>query len=168
MESWEIYNYARDAIPRSRLLEIYGPALVPKESEESDKKDKYSERTLYYWAANPDFVAETRRNPIDRLSMMLKALQTAGCGHVARAAIDIMARPLGGQFAFTEKAESDKGTLEGEALDVSIAIGDLLRKCREVTADNKVTAAERAAVLEHMRTAWKELNQLFSVVDGEK
>jgi len=62
MQSWEIYDVARKTL-RNEMYEIYG---------------NRNARTIDYWAQDPDFSADHKRNPIDRLEMLVKGLAANG------------------------------------------------------------------------------------------
>jgi hypothetical protein len=143
MESWRIYHCAHTKLDKGRLQNIYRRSL----------------RQVHYWAANPRF-AESRRNPIDRITLMLDELNLAGYGDYARAAIDIMAAPLDGQFAYKDPARSDKGTVDGEAADLLVAAGQLLDVIRAALADGELNAAERASIRKLMRETARQLEEL--------
>ncbi len=83
---------------------------------------------------------------------------------MARAAVDILAAPLGGQFAPLFPEKSDKGTVEGEAADVTVAFGKLLSFCREALEDDMVDVEELTRILDLLRQVKAELNQLLDVV----
>ena len=107
IESWKIFHAALKKLPPGRLQAIWSR----------------SARLVNYWAADPRYCEEIKRNPIDRVRPLLEELDLAGAGEYARAAIDYMAEPIGGRFNHSEPVTSDKGNIEGETADLCVAIG---------------------------------------------
>jgi len=150
MESWQIFSYALDELPSGFLLRLFTRSYP----------------LIQSWAAGP--MNEVRhRNPIDRIAIMLAELKKAGRGDVARAAIDIMALPLGGHFTFFENTQSDKGNLDGEATDATIALGRFLETCREALGDDTVSVDELMGILDRLRFVQDELNQIMDVIKSK-
>jgi len=145
MESWQIYHVAHKKLPKGRLQQIY----------------RRSVRLVTYWAANPRDCDVTQRNPLDRIRLMLDELDMAGYGEYARAAIDYMAEPLGGEFAEKTVAVSDKGSVDGEAADLSVAAGTLIGEIRNALEDDRLDTAERIRIKEAARKAVQEIDQLL-------
>ena len=145
IESWQIYHVALKKLPAGTLQRIY----------------RRSCRLVNYWAADPRCVDENKRNPIDRIRQMLAELDTAGYGDYSRAAIDYIAEPLGGEFATKSKAQSDKGTIDGETSDCMIALGKLADEIRFSLADDHLDSAERIRIKEYSRKLISEINQLL-------
>ena len=101
MKSWEIYDAARKAL-KSELHNIYG---------------NRNARMINYWAQDPDFSADPKRNPIDRLESLLKHLADAGERDVAISAVRILAGCLDCTVTIREEAIPDRPTLMGEIID---------------------------------------------------
>ncbi len=152
MESWQIYFIAHKKLPTGRLQNIY----------------RRSARLVAYWAANPRDCDVTHRNPIDRIRIMLDELNMAGYGEYARAAIDYMAEPLGGEFAEKETSVSDKGSVDGEAVDTSLAASNLIAEIRDALEDDLIDTAERIRIKEAYRKVIKEMEQLLDVAGMDK
>lgn len=146
MQSWVIYHVALKRLPPGKLQKIY----------------RRSARLVNYWAADPRYCEETKRNPIDRIQVMLEELDLAGAGDYARAAIDYMAAPLGGHFAFKERAISDKGTIEGEAADITIALGKFVDEVREALADDDISTVERIKIKECAVDVKRQVDELMN------
>ena len=144
LQTWQVYHAAH---------KILGPDLP--------KLYTRSARLVAYWAADPRFTDIQHRNPIDRVGDMLVLLDLRGAGDIARAAVDLLARRLGGRFVETEPARSDKGTVDGEAADIAIAAGRLVSNIREALADDTLSATERIRVKELARIAKREIDQLL-------
>jgi hypothetical protein len=147
MESWQVFHYAQKVLPPETLRLIYTRTT----------------RQVYYWAANPAHSKSTR-NPIDRLARVLGELDKAGYEHVAQAAIDLLAAPLGGCFAFLESEPCDKCSLDGELTDTLEALGEFAKECRKAAEDGKLDAEERGRVLKSMRSLQSEINQVIEVM----
>jgi hypothetical protein len=130
MESWQIFHVAHKKLPPGTLQSIY----------------RRSARLVTYWAANPKYCEETKRNPIDRIRDMLEALDIAGFGEYSRAAIDYMAEPLDGCYADRRSACSDKGSIEGEVMDVTIALDKLSDEIRFALEDGELSTAEKIKI----------------------
>ena len=103
LQTWQVYHAAH---------KVLGPKL--------SKLYTRSARLVAYWAADPRFCDQVHRNPIDRVGDMLEQLDLLGHGDIARGAVDLLARRLGGGFTETEPSKSDKGTVDGEAADIAM------------------------------------------------
>jgi hypothetical protein len=101
MKSWQIYERARKAL-KQQMYEIYG---------------NRSSRMVDYWAQDPDFSAETKRNPIDRLEELLLRLCESGERETARAALRILAAGVGCYVRDRAEVTPDKETLAEEIVD---------------------------------------------------
>ncbi len=120
-----------------------------------------STRLFNMWATDPRTSAIVARNPIDRIRILLNELDDVGQGQISRAAIDYMAEPLGGQFAENGSVVSDKGTVDGEIADISIALGDLGTEVREAIKDGKINPDERRRIVEAARNAKRQVEELL-------
>ena len=151
IESWQIYHVALKKLPAGTLQRIY----------------RRSCRLVHYWAADPRYADETKRNPIDRIRQMLSELDTAGYGDYARSAVDYMAEPLGGEFADKPGIKSDKGNPDGETSDCMIAMGKLADEIRFALADDTIDGAERIRIKNYARTVIAEVAQLLDAAGVE-
>ena len=120
-----------------------------------------SARLVQYWAADPRYCEETKRNPLDRIRDMLEALDMAGAGEFARWAVDYLAEPLGGQFAFKEAAKSDKGNFDAELADVTIALGKLADEIRFAKEDGRIDTKEKIRIKNYEQKLRRELDELL-------
>ncbi len=145
IESWQIYNVSLKKLPAGTLQRIY----------------RRSCRLVNYWAADPRYVDENKRNPLDRIRQMLAELDTAGYGDYSRAAIDYIATPLGGEFAEKSAAKSDKGSVDGETSDCMIAMGKLADEIRFALSDGHLASADRIRIKEYSRKLISEVEQLL-------
>ena len=143
LQTWQVYHAAH---------KVLGPKL--------SKLYTRSARLVAYWAADPRFCDQVHRNPIDRVGDMLEQLDLLGHGDIARGAVDLLARRLGGRFTETEPSKSDKGTVDGEAADIAIAGGRLIDNIRDALADNTLDAAERIRIKELARCCKREIDQI--------
>lgn len=143
MHSWQIMRQAKKKLPRGVLHKIFGR----------------STRLVDMWAANPAHCEVTARNPLDRLRLLIDELDNAGCEDYARAAIDYLAGPIGGQFAPFAEEKSDKGDVIDELADLFAAGGNFTALLREALKDGHIDPAERIVVKEAARRIIKEVNQ---------
>ena len=123
-----------------------------------------STRLVDYWAADSRYCEETRRDPIERIRMLLDELDSAGYGDYARAAIDYMSEPLGGRFCDAETAKSDKGTVAGEVMDASICLGSLAQTIDAALADNRISDKEKIEIKGEARRLVVQIEQILDVV----
>lgn len=151
IESWQIYHVALKKLPSGTLQRIY----------------RRSCRLVSYWAADPRYTDEQKRNPLDRIRKMLAELDTAGYGDYSRAAIDYMSEPLGGVFAKNRASKSDKGSVDGETADCMIAMGKLADEVRFALSDNELDTAERIRIKEYARNLIGEIEQLLDAAGME-
>jgi len=152
MESWKIYHVAHKKLPSGKLQQIY----------------RRSARLVQYWASDPNYCEENKKNPLDRIRTMLDELDNAGAGDYARAAIDYMAEPLGGCFAEKQAAVSDKGCVDGESVDLTIAGGKLIDEIRFALADDVIDDEERMHIIEYARSLKREVDELLDAARVEK
>jgi len=145
IESWQIYHVALKKLPAGALQRIY----------------RRSCRLVNYWAADPRYADETKRNPLDRIRQMLADLDTAGYGDYARAAIDYLAAPLGGEFCEINTQRSDKNCVDGEVADCMVALGKLADEIRFALSDDHIDPAERIRIKEYSRRVIGEVEQLL-------
>jgi hypothetical protein len=101
MKSWQIYDEARKTL-KIELYEIYG---------------NRNARMIDYWARDPRFSAEKKRNPIDRLELLFLELAEAGRRDVALAGLRILAGKIGCFLRDCDEAVPDRETLLGEIVD---------------------------------------------------
>lgn len=101
MKSWEIFHLARKAL-KNEMYTVFG---------------NRSSRMIDYWAQDPAFSAESKRNPIDRLAMLLHRLDQGGMRSVAVSALRILASTINMRVAEPDAAVADKETLFEEIID---------------------------------------------------
>ena len=78
---------------------------------------KKSPTQLYRWGMDPDFCEDWKRNPLDRLNVLLERLIEIGRDDIARAAVDILARTVDCELSCVNSANPDKDTVEAECFD---------------------------------------------------
>jgi hypothetical protein len=144
-ESWMIFHAARTKLDKGFVQKLYTRTA----------------RMVEKWAANPRDCAEVSRNPIDRIRLLLEALDLAGYGDMARMAIDYMAEPLGGRFYDSEAAKSNTGDVNAEIADIAVALGELSRRIRQAKKDGRIDAAERIRIREGARSLRREIEELL-------
>ena len=147
-ESWRIFHVARTKLPKGFVSKLYGVTT----------------RTAEKWAANPRTCGETARNPFDRDRDLLDEINLAGYGEYARAGIDYMAEPLDGHFANTVRIRSDKGTLDGEFVDIVTALTATINEAKKDLKDGVLDAEESRRLAEHIRALQFEVSQLADLL----
>ena len=148
MESWQVFHAALKKLPRGVIQNIF----------------RRSASLVTQWGADPKYCECTRRNPVDRIRLLLEEMDTAGCGEYSRWAIDYMAEPLGGRFEPMTAACSDKHSVDGEVADVAVQFGALADKIRNALSDGLLTVDEIAVIKEHARDVKSEVDQLLDAV----
>ncbi len=101
MKSWQVYDAARKVL-KTKIYEIYG---------------NRNARMIDYWAQDPDFSADHKRNPIDRLEMLLSYLTETGRRDVALSVLRILAGKIDCVIEERKEAIPDRDTLLGEIVD---------------------------------------------------
>ena len=101
MKSWQIYDAARKAL-KNEMYEIYG---------------NRNARMIDYWAQDPDFSADPKRNPIDRLELLLCALTDSGRRDIAMSALRLLAGVINCAVSSRDDVVPDRDTLLGEIVD---------------------------------------------------
>ena len=148
MDSWQIYYIAKKKLPPGILHNIYS------------RQVKSLTRLIDYWSSNPR-VSKSKRNPIDRIRILLEELDIAGYGEYARWAIDYMAEPLGGRFTDTETAKSDKGSIDSEAADITVSLGELINLLRDAGSDGNNDTAKIIRIKSKARTLRIQIEKLL-------
>lgn len=147
MKSYQIFSYAYKILSVDTVRTITGK----------------NRSTVYGYAAPPTNEIHLR-NPIDRITDLLEEIDAAGRGDVARAAIDLMAAPLGGRFEPFPVVTSTKGSVDGEAADAAVALGRFISTCREAVKDGSVSTEEQSTILESLRIVRRELDEIYDVL----
>jgi hypothetical protein len=142
-QSWQIFRQAKKKLAKGVLHKIFGK----------------STRLLDMWAANPAHCEVTARNPLDRVRLRIDELDNAGCEDYARAAIDFLAEPLGGQFAPFGTERTDRGSVDGELVDFYEVSGKFVINLRQALADGHLSSAERILIKDTARNIIKELRR---------
>ncbi len=101
MKSWQVFNAARKSL-KSKMFAIFG---------------NRTSRMIDYWAQDPAFSAEHKRNPIDRLVMLLRELDQNGMRQVAVSALRLLANAINCKVIDRNEVVPDKETLYEEILD---------------------------------------------------
>ena len=126
-----------------------------------------STRLIYEWAADKN--AEYRaKNPLDRIRKVIEGLHVAGQGCYAQNAIDYLSEPMGGEFADKKRIISDKGTVDGEIADISIAVGGLASEIRMSRKDGTIDPEERMKIDCAVRNLQNEIYQLLDAAGLNK
>lgn len=101
MKSWQIYDEARKIL-KKKIYKIYG---------------NRNSRMIDYWAQDPDFSADPKRNPIDRLEGLVRSLVENGAHEVAISVVRILAAAVNCDVVTRAAVVPDKETLLEEILD---------------------------------------------------
>lgn len=101
MKSWQIYDEARKIL-KKKIYKIYG---------------NRSSRMIDYWAQDPSFSADPKRNPIDRLDGLIRSLVENGAQEVAISVVRILAAAVNCDVVPRVAVVPDKETLLEEILD---------------------------------------------------
>ncbi|MCP4599164.1 MAG: hypothetical protein GY847_01275 [Proteobacteria bacterium] len=101
MKSWQIYDTARKVL-KTKIFEIYG---------------NRNSRMIHYWAQDPDYSSDYKRNPIDRLELLINYLVEAGKRDVALSVLRILAGRVDCTIEERKEVIPDKETLLGEIVD---------------------------------------------------
>jgi len=151
MEPWQFFSVVRRVLPPGMLQNIFSR----------------STRLVQLWAANPAYCEHTARTPLERLRLVLKHLDLAGYGEYSRWAIDYLAEPIGGCFAYRDRARSDKGSVDGEATDAFTALSRLVEEIRADLADKRLEPEEKARIRDKARLAIQEIQELLDAAGME-
>lgn len=151
LKTWVVFHNARKYLDRGTIQGIF----------------TQTSRHFDRWAADPKYCAETARNPLDRLGMLLTALDDAGKCDVARAAVDWLAGLISGRFTDAETAKSLTGDMNAEAADIPEALGDMSRIVRRAQADGVVDPAERIRIKEARRKLNREIDEFLDAAGVE-
>jgi len=144
-----IFDIARKKLPAGRLQNIFSR----------------SKRLLDYWAAREGH--EERRNPLDRIRMLLEDLDLHGYGDYARAALDYIGEPLGVHISEEKQSKSDKGSVALEVIDATICLGDLAGLISEAMADGNISDEEMVRLKSAARQLTDEVEQIMDVVNSK-
>jgi hypothetical protein len=101
MKSWQIFDEARKVL-KKEIYKIYG---------------NRSSRLVDYWAQDPKFSADPKRNPIDRLEGLIKSMKENGAREAAISIVRILAAGVDCDVVPRSKVVPDKDTLIEEILD---------------------------------------------------
>ena len=101
MKSWLIFHVAFKKLDKQKLWKIWRRSTKPEKI--NDDSFNVTMEEIRKWTANPDYSEEYARNPLDRMRLFLDELDNVGQGEYARAAINYMAEPLGGEFTLKKE-----------------------------------------------------------------
>jgi len=145
MKSWQIYERARRVL-KHEMYEIYG---------------NRSSRMIDYWAQDPDFSAETKRNPLDRLEELLRRLCESGEREAAMAALRILAHATNCYIRERSEVTPDKETLAEEIVDDLPCLVDFHRALQGTDLEEvDRTRAELERELNENRVKFIEVNNI--------
>lgn len=130
-----VFHNARKYLDRGKIQAIY--------TQTSRQFDR--------WAADSRYCAVTARNPLDRLEMLLAALDDAGKGDVARAAVDWLAQSVGGRFCNDPADISEPGQVDSVICETMDRMSSARGASIEALKDGVITTEERIRIKHRLR-----------------
>ena len=118
LTSWEFFLFCRKALGISFLQQIFKRGLTE----------------IYRWSRDPEFTADSKRNPLDRLRLLLKEMRNQGHEREARAGVNYLAEAVGCRLRETNRPKPDKDSYWDECLDdypALTAFHDAVRQGKE-------------------------------------
>lgn len=100
VESWEMMRDFKQAIGQTEMQKIFS----------------VGQTQISRYCRNPVYTADSERNPLDRLRLLLKEAGEAGATDAVRGALDYIMEPLGLRVMPIIDAEPDQPTTEEEML----------------------------------------------------
>ncbi len=140
--SWEIMQAMKAAIGASGMQNIFS----------------VGQTQIGRYCRNPEFTADSERNPFDRIRLLLRQADEAGASEAVRAALDFIMEPLGLRVAFVEDAEPDQPTTIEEMLSDYKNVGLAHKAMKEEKAHPNVVRPivdEAKQDLEQTYTSYK-------------
>ena len=119
-------------------------------------------RQAQRYGADPKYCADTSRNPLDLLLIIMESLQEAGRPDAAYAGLNLLADPLG----YTIKPKeiySDKGSICLELMDVNTALGNFCAHYQDKAHDGLDQEERTELTLLLDKTAW-QIEELIDAV----
>jgi hypothetical protein len=107
VESWEMMRDLKAAVGLTEMQKIFSVGTTQ----------------INRYCRNPEFTADSERNPLDRLRIMFREANDAGASETVRAALDFLMAPLGLRIMPVENIEPDRPTTKDEQLDDWQALG---------------------------------------------
>lgn len=101
VETWEIMLQAKTALGGVALQNIFSVGTTQ----------------INRYCRNPEFTADSERNPIDRLRILFRDLSAQGGEELVQAALNHLASVIGCRVVLADRPEPDKPTLAEECLD---------------------------------------------------
>lgn len=120
-------------------------------------------RQVQRWAADPDFAAQTSRNPIDLMVIIMTRLLEIGRRDIVEGGLRRLAEALGYSIKAND-AHTDQGSIALELLDVSRGIGDLANSYLTANRNNKISKDEQADLLSRADEVIRQLEELKDAV----
>ena len=108
LASWEVFLFARKTLGITFLQKIFS----------------IGHTEIYRWSRDPDFTADSARNPLDRLKLLFKEMKNQGYEDEAKAGVNFLAESVGCRIAETNRPEPDKDSKWDECLDDYPALTD--------------------------------------------
>lgn len=135
LQSWQIFKIAIKHLTPGALAHIFGKANV---------------RTVYLYAADPDFTEKRCKDPIEAIHMMFSLLDEIGRGDAARAGLAYLQTAI--DDSHPQAVEELQSTVEKELLKDFSAVTELQRAIEIGEPVEVVAEATQQAVEEIQRT----------------
>lgn len=101
LKTWQFYKAYRKILGDTTLQKIFNRGV----------------RQLQRWSADPDYVADSEKNPLDAHRIVLERLTEIGRDDIARGTVSFLADVIGCEVVCRESCSPDKNTVEAECLD---------------------------------------------------
>lgn len=137
-------NLQSDIIKRTHQFWSAASHILGKEA--ITKTYQIEIRQLQRWSADPDFAAQTSRNPIDLMLAVMRRLMEVGRKDIVEGGLRRLVEPLGYSLRANE-ARTDRGSIALELLDVNSSSGELAASYLAAMNDGKITKDEKAEML---------------------
>lgn len=101
LTTWEFFLFCRKALGISFLQKIF----------------QRGHTEIYRWSRDPEFTSDSKRNPLDRLTVLFKEMADQGHQREARAAVNGLAASVNCTLKDLKRVEPDKADLLDECMD---------------------------------------------------
>lgn len=101
LTSWEVFLFARKTLGITFLQKIFS----------------IGHTEIYRWSRDPEFTADSARNPLDRLRLLFREMKNQGYEDEAKAGVNFLAESVGCRIEETDRPLPDKPNKHDECLD---------------------------------------------------
>lgn len=101
LKTWEFFLFARKSLGITFLQKLF--------------QRGHSE--IYRWSRDPEFTGDSKRNPLDRLRILVREMVNQGYDREARAGVAMLAEEVGCSLADIDAVKPDKSNILEECLD---------------------------------------------------